>query len=266
MIQVMKTLENDRVFGYAKDKENSIDKSLLPNSKIHGIDHSRRVAILSCAIIKWENIEPSDKDADILMTASYYHDIGRILDSGPHAKRSVKKLKKMQLFHKDGTEYSPEDRKLLYFLVDGHEGKDKNNDKLLNKYSVEDNEKLKYITYLNVIKDADALDRARLSTKSRMELNPKYLRLNTSKELIDFSFDLEALSRNVKDNSYIFYAPNEDENIDNNSRDKDQQNEFFKSLQEYRQNDIEQKNQDSQIFTHKDYKINNDDKEERIEL
>lgn len=173
--QVMRSLEDDRVFKEAKSKENDIDKSLLPTSKIHGINHSRRVATIACAIMQGENIVPSEKETDILMASSYYHDAGRIFDIGPHAKKSVKKLEKMQLFHKDGTEYSLEDRRLLYFLVEGHEGKDKNNGKLLSKYGVDDNERAKYLTYLNVIKDADALDRARLSTKSKMELNPEYL-------------------------------------------------------------------------------------------
>ncbi len=231
--QVMQELKESSVFQIAKQKEIELGKSEIPESKIHGINHSRRVAILTSAILQGENIIPSSRESDILITASYYHDIGRILDIGPHARNSVKKLGEMSLMHLDGTEYSPEDRKLLYYLVEGHEGKDKDSDKLLSKYKIDDEDKNRYTTYLKVIKDADALDRARTSSKSRMELNPKYLRLNASRQLIDFSFGLEALSRNSKDNSYMFYEQNNDEIVEN----KPVENEFIQSLQKHRQYD-----------------------------
>lgn len=54
-----------------------------------------------------------------------------------------------------------------------------------------------------------------------MDLNPKYLRLEPSKRLIDFSFDLEKLTTIVKDNSIMFYEP-EDE--------KEKKNEFMEGL------------------------------------
>ncbi len=237
MSDVMQSLESNKILRRAQYIENNLDKSEFPASRIHGINHSRRVATLACAIMQGENINLIDKEADILMTACYCHDIGRILDIGPHAQRSVKKLEKMKLFHEDGTEYSLEDRKLLYFLVEGHEGKDGNNVNLLNKYKISEEERAKYIQYLSVIKDADALDRARTSTKNIMDLNAKYLRLDTSKELIDFSFGLEALSRNVRDNSYMFFEKTEaDRGQTGNSR-KNEENEFFKSLQSYKQNE-----------------------------
>lgn len=220
--EVMENLQNNKYYQYAGVKEKTLDKREIPNSKIHGINHSRRVVILESIILEELGVSFDERMADILITAGYKHDIGRILDVGPHAKRSVKKLKNMDLRHADGEEYSEEDRKLLYFLVEGHETPDKKTDKLLDKYGIEGEDKRnEYKLYLDVIKDADALDRARLSNKNMMDLNPKFLRLEPSKRLIDFSFDLEKLTTIVKDNSIMFYEP---------EIEKDKQNEFIEEL------------------------------------
>lgn len=169
----------------------------LYKSQGHGINHSRKVAILASEILQSSGMNFDEKMVDILLTACYYHDIGRIADIGPHAKNSVRKLREMKLYFEDGEEYTEEDRNMLYAIVDAHEGRDSDIDKIMNKYHIskENQDKVKF--YAGVLKDADALDRARLSNQFYMDLNPKYLRNREAKQLINFSFDLDNISRQM---------------------------------------------------------------------
>ncbi len=69
--------------------------------------------MLSMIIAEKEGIIETDKDdrtKDILLTAAYYHDIGRkkgfIVDNyGPHSKSSARKIKRMDLFYLNGESY-----------------------------------------------------------------------------------------------------------------------------------------------------------------
>lgn len=223
--EVMESLHNNSYYQYAGIKEKTLDNRDVPHSNIHGIRHSRRVAILSSIICQELGLKFDERTADILITACYKHDVGRILDVGMHAKRSVRKLKNTDLRFASGEEYTDEDRNLLYFLAEGHEMPDKRIDRLLDKYGIAGEEKRKeYKLYLDIIKDSDALDRARLSSKGSMDLNPQYLRLEPSKRLIDFSFDLEKLSTVVKDNSIMFYEP---------ENEQEKTNSFFEELRKH---------------------------------
>ncbi len=188
---------------YLKQKITTIDSKPIKNSKIHGLGHSNRTATLALIIAQREGLNLNDRMLDILVTAGEYHDIGRITDVGPHAKRSVKLVDKMDLFHLNGEKYSNEDMSILKAVIDAHEGKEEKALKMPEKYKVAPSDLEDTMTLINLIKDADALDRARLSTKKKMNLNPNYLKLGASKSLIDFSFQFEALTRNIKDFSYI---------------------------------------------------------------
>ena len=195
--QTFSELLGSSFYQYAKQKEKSIDMGKLYKSQGHGINHSRKVAILASEILQSSGTNFDERMVDILLTACYYHDIGRIADIGLHAKNSVRKLREMKLYFEDGEEYTEEDRNMLYAIVDAHEGRDSDIDKIMNKYHIskENQDKVKF--YAGVLKDADALDRARLSNQFYMDLNPKYLRNREAKQLINFSFDLDNISRQM---------------------------------------------------------------------
>ncbi len=178
---------------YLKQKINSMDMSHVKRKGIHGIGHSDRVAMLSIAIQQKAGITLDKRMQDILFTAAYYHDIGRILDSGPHAKRSAKKIDKININHLSGEQYSKEDLNILKAVIEAHEGSDKSSLTKVDKYSVGEEDKEKANLLITIIKDADALDRARLSSKSKAGVNPKYLRTDAAKGLVDFSLEFETL-------------------------------------------------------------------------
>ena len=142
--------------------------------------------------------EDSTREREILTYASYYHDIGRIGNNGPHAKRSAKKIEKLDLNYLDGKPFSDVDKRLVEFLAEGHEGKDDSVDKLIQKYNIPEQDVEMAKNLLWTIKDADALDRARLATNLKVstvtDLNPKFLRLDSSKRLMEASYGLEYLT------------------------------------------------------------------------
>lgn len=196
---------NSSFYQYISSKEKSINLCKLYKSKTHGVNHNRRVAILASEILQSSGTNFDEKMVDILFTACYYHDIGRVADIGPHAKRSVKKLRNIDLSFENGDKYSDEDRNILYTIVESHESKDSNFDKILDKYSIPQGKKDIVKFYASVLKDADALDRARLSSISHMNLNPNYLRIKESKSLINFSFDLNTISKTIDTKDLIQY-------------------------------------------------------------
>ncbi len=237
LAETFKSIISSSFYQYARQKEKNIDQRKIYNSKIHGINHSRKVAILSSAILQDFGINFDERMVDILMTACYYHDIGRIMDFGPHAKNSVRKLKKMDLRFENGEEYTDEDRNMLYTIVEAHEGKDSDLSKIMKKYNIseEKQEVVKFYSY--VLKDADALDRARISTKFYMDLNPQYLRFNESKRLINFSFDLDTICRHIPSKDLMKLEAFSERN-----------NNFYNSLRYEQQNvDINKIEQSPQI-------------------
>ena len=151
-------------------------------------------------IARNEGILENDQDnriKDILSTVAMYHDIGRVLDSGPHAGRGARKIAKMDLRYSDGKPYSEEDKKMVMAL-----GKPDKIDKMIKKYKIQSPEDISLLTRLNsVVRDADALDRVRIDQNGifnyKVNLNPNYLVNNTSKMLINAAYQLEFLTKRV---------------------------------------------------------------------
>lgn len=197
---------------FFSQKAESLDKSPIRKKGIHGIAHNNRVAMHAMLIAKYDGILENDSDnriKDILLTAAYYHDIGRIGNNGPHSKRSARLVDKLDLRFEDGTEYSDEDRNLLKMLVEGHEGKDKDFERLAKKYQIHEDKKEQAKKMLFIIKDADALDRVRIDTNTsfrmKTNLDPSFLRTDTSKRLLNVSYELESLTKKVDFRHVLLY-------------------------------------------------------------
>lgn len=171
---------------------------------IHGKDHSNRVALTAMLIARNEGLFENDSDnriKEILSSAAMYHDLGRVLDNGPHARNSARKIAKMDLTHIDGIPFSEEDKKMVMALAEAHEGKPDKIEKMIKKYKIQEPENIEMLRKLNsVVRDADALDRVRIDTKFpnyKVNLNPNFLVNNTSKRLINAAYQLEFLTKKV---------------------------------------------------------------------
>lgn len=217
----LKNFTTSDIGKFFRQKFKQINKVPIIKNGIHGISHNNRVAILSMMIAQKEGILENDFDnkiKDILISAAYYHDIGRkkgiIIDNtGKHSKNSARKIGKMDLTKLDGRLYSPKDKKILQAVIEAHEGKDKDMVKVCKKYKIEESDIPYTIQLMTILKDADALDRVRLDSNSPMRmktnLNPKYLRTNTSKQLLNASYQLETLSKKVSFDRIIAYKTDE---------------------------------------------------------
>ena len=173
---------------------------------LHGKEHAIRVSLTAMMIAEKEGILNQDSNnriKEILSTASMYHDIGRLLDIGPHARRGVRKLEKMDILYSDGRPYSDDDKKIVLALVDSHEGKPDKIDNMIKRYGITNPDDIDLARRLNsVVRDADALDRARgdrTSFKYKVDLKPQYLVNKTSKQLLNVAYQLENLTTVVKD-------------------------------------------------------------------
>ncbi len=106
-----------------------------------------------------------------------------------------------------------EDRNILQAIVEAHEGKDKNMEKICEKYKISQENKEYTMKLMTIIKDADALDRVRLDHNStfRMETNldPRYLRNDSAKQLLNASYQLETLTDKVSFDRILAYRTEE---------------------------------------------------------
>lgn len=178
----------------------------------HGLYHSEKVFIYTYLLAKKENIKEPFRQ--ILFDAAIYHDCNRQdnFEDSIHGYASANKIK--GLIDSKDISLSPiyNNKKyqvLLYALMETHSARENSIsdlNSLLNQASNLDllkdgvtlDEELldlvgPYITLCKILKDSDALDRKRFGDVSYASLNEEYLRLNSSKQLVDFADQINKL-------------------------------------------------------------------------
>lgn len=141
---------------------------------IHGIHHAERVMYLALNISKLEKY--SESDMNILIEASKFHDIGRTHNGVCliHGMHSNEKIDKYNLLNG----FSIEDENILKYVIHNHCIQDKYTKKNIDKFRISDKERA--IRLLMAFKDSDGLDRVRIG-----DLDSNYLRTKSSKKLIN---------------------------------------------------------------------------------
>jgi hypothetical protein len=143
-------------------------------SQLHGINHTYRVMTLVLLLGKRLGLE---RECKLAFMAAFIHDMSRKHDGfcNRHGKRAVKyKLPQFaEFFKSQGIEDT--DLEEISFAVHYH-----------CKY-YQPSKKHPYFKTLALLKDADALDRIRISPN---DLNPNYLRFNESVEFIGIAENL----------------------------------------------------------------------------
>ena len=178
MCNIMHEIQNTSDYEYLKNKLESIKKQYLYKSYGHGLSHNEKVMLFSLYIARKENIE--NEYLDILLDGAIYHDIGRIndIDDMSHGERGAIIVNNIIKYD------NRENQEMLQFIIHAHSVNDIDILKILEKYK-NINKKDIALKLAKILKDADALDRARLNEEDR--LNPKYLRTNTSKTMLKFA-------------------------------------------------------------------------------
>ena len=157
----------------------TLKREELYKSFLHGQGHIERVIMLGSIIAMGEGFDP--EDTRLALFACSYHDIGRSNDrrDDDHGTVSAELIVKRSL-----TDIIPgitqEDIAILQAAIATHSMHDSSLEDNQRKYGVraEDYERCRRICWC--LKDADNMDRVRLN-----DLDPKYLRLETSKGMVD---------------------------------------------------------------------------------
>lgn len=139
----------------------------------HGPAHVYRVMFLADKLAQHEHL--SEEDHNTLMCACCYHDIGRINNNTDfeHGQLSAEKCDRLKLFdnfHLTNTQIDQAKLLMIYHAKPDGEF-------ITNKQTLS--------AMYKIIKDADGLDRVRFG-----DLNPVYLRLPYSHQLIDTAYEL----------------------------------------------------------------------------
>lgn len=139
----------------------------------HGIEHVENVLFNAMYIGKHEGL--NGKQMDLLVEAAKFHDCGRGAQGIQHGIEGASNASNYLKNH-----YSEKDVAKIMAAIEYHAINDnqENLNKILEKYDIVDTDSVKKIA--NILKDADALDRARFPGN----LNEKFLRTNTSKKMI----------------------------------------------------------------------------------
>lgn len=154
-------------------KQNDIT-DLFPKG-IHGVEHSFRVHKLVQKLCDLEIVTESERL--LLEFCAFFHDIGRVNDNVDitHGYKSFKKLKKLNFF-----ELTSFNNSIVKYIIENHCNRDDEAIVNSNKYNLSNPKRAIYL--LLIFKDADGLDRFRLS-----DFDKRYLRNTNACKLIDFA-------------------------------------------------------------------------------
>lgn len=164
----------------------NVNEDVLYISYFHGLHHSQKVCLFTYLICKKLNV--NEVDTKILIDAALYHDIGRINESEDpfHGYNTARKIDSVVTdpIYKD-------EINLLYLkaICEAHSLDDSKLVKIFQNYKYENSEFDfdRFNMLCNILKDADALDRTRFKKACSAALKEKFLRLDYSRNLVEFS-------------------------------------------------------------------------------
>lgn len=179
---VLELLRRSSFSGLFIASMNILRTDVLYKSRIHGQRHIERTAILSGCLALLLGL--SEREFLLCLEAAKYHDTGRILDGEDpeHGRRSARKIPDLC------RSYTETEQTLLQAVITAHSLPDREELPVFRYYCKNDIEAYrKYRSMIKILKDADALDRFRLSCHS---LDIRYLRLNESHRLLRAACEL----------------------------------------------------------------------------
>lgn len=175
IIEVENLVTNNKYRSKVEERLKLIGQSFFPNYNNHGVKHALNTALFALIITNYINIP--EKDINLLIDASLLHDIGRVndYDDIEHGKNGAQIAYTLK---KNDRDYTGENLRLLLALIEGHTHETYDN-QIIEKYKIENT--LRYKNLLQIIKDADIIDRVRLSANPLIEL--ERLNFEISKKL-----------------------------------------------------------------------------------
>ena len=188
--KIIKLMKEKGIYQEFENELNNFEevKELMQNdTNLHGINHVVRVLFNSYAIMTLENVSKEDKK--IIREAVKLHDIGRTRDGEDREHGAKGALKARKILEDKG--YSKEEIDEICFIIKEHSLPAQKNEEDLE--NLPDELKRIYRYHLNIVKDADKLDRIRIG-----DLNPHRLSTDSAKRLIGVAKEV------FEDNKYYY--------------------------------------------------------------
>ena len=202
--QISNLMEENGLMAEFQKQLNNLDDvaRLMDNgTQIHGINHIVRTLFNVYAIATLENVSP--RDLKVIAAAARLHDNARIADGEDqlHGYLSAINAREM-LSHSD--DYSKEEIDEICFIIEEHCLSRETNNMDLEELPESLRENYGYC--LNILKDADKLDRVRIG-----DLDPSKLSTQSSKRLIAVAHDNYVTNRFSYKKKFEVYPYNEEE-------------------------------------------------------
>ena len=179
---------------------NDAQESYFVRDQVHGINHNYRVCILAMAIAIKEGV--SDSELKVLIESALYHDIGRKTETGKeHGIESARIIEENKATLAQKFNYNQ--FAMVKFLCAMHSGADEKSKpeeyekefkEHAEQFGISDMNQARKL--LNIMKDADALDRVRLPRFGK--LDSERLRTESAKDFVQAAKDLFMEFRNVQ--------------------------------------------------------------------
>lgn len=189
--EVIQVIKDNPIF---QETMSDVKEQFFIEDSIHGISHNERVVLLACYIGIKEGL--NDEELRLVLEASKYHDIGRGFE-GNHGQTSATIIERNRDYIFPNL--NDEEINIIKALCHGHSVDDKKYEEIARLYEIKDVQNFKRL--LDIVKDADALDRVRLPRFGG--LDERYLRTEISKEIIDISRELFREYRTIQQNLVI---------------------------------------------------------------
>lgn len=190
---------------------NISDTPYYDKNQYHSLSHIQKVILFAGILAKNENL--SLEETNILLAAAAFHDSGRDGAEGEedhHAMLSAKQVKKYLEGHLNnpfGITY--ENISMIQAVIEYHEHKEQEKgmtdreklQELSYQYDIDYEKFFSLVKISELLKDADALDRARFGKKNenRWSLDAKYLKSETAKSISMLRFS-EDCNKKMKEN------------------------------------------------------------------
>lgn len=205
-------MEHERnLFGLSKNEKDNIygvirNISQTPYynmNEYHSLSHIQKVIMFSGILAKGENL--SVEETTILLASAAFHDSGRNGAEGEYDNHAIASARQVMEYFENNPNnpfgITSENISMIQAVIEYHEHKEQEKgvtdyfqiSGLCSKYNI-DNEKFESLVKISeLLKDADALDRARFGKKgeNRWSLDAKYLKSNTAKSISMLRFSEE---------------------------------------------------------------------------
>lgn len=205
-------MEHERnLFDLSDDEKNKIfstirnisQTSYYDMNKYHSLSHIQKVIMFSGILAKNENL--SSEETSILLVAAAFHDSGRDGEEGENDNHALASARQVQEYFEANPNnpfgITSENISMIQAVIEYHEHKEQEKgftdisklDNLSYKYNIDYEKFASLVKTSNLLKDADALDRARFGKKNenRWSLDARYLKSDTAKSISMLRFSEE---------------------------------------------------------------------------